>query len=375
MRGEVSTRSIAQKSGQSVKQYGQTALDSLAIAGNFRPLAMAVANDRCWSHSRLSRVRAPFLVGAALSVIAALPWLSGPMTGTRILGSVGIVLLASVFLFLGRPRRHAISVDFAAGWVRGNGQQRPLTDAREFVLTTAIVPGGVRPRYAVALRFQDDLVTLYDSKDPAEALEALRRLSKELSLPVKDRWGLGDVKLDQLFGAGELRSSTPEPAARPGPKAYAGTPYPDQGRKAVAVFGSALFLSLVMTGMYTARVHRGAETMALSLILSVGTVALVLLIGAGILSQRVTVTTNGTVELVCEVFGISYRRRSLSTDSLRRVFAVGLGDREIQHLVFVTTKGCYSIPWSSENLESVASALQARSLDSNVHAASLTPAR
>jgi hypothetical protein len=139
-------------------------------------------------------VGTPLIVG---SVLMCWPILATMMVGTlptgdRLLSTVLLVGVASVFIAFGRPKRRTIRIHPRARTVESERGTAVLGDDASLRLTAAPAQPVAGPlRYGVMLEARGTLPLLVlTGRDPARVIADVVALRAQLPLPVRSGWGL-----------------------------------------------------------------------------------------------------------------------------------------------------------------------------------------
>ncbi len=304
------------------------------------------------------RTRAPLLVGVAFGALALLPLCSpGPLTPWRVLTSAVLVLSAILLIRFTRPRSTQVVLRVRDRVVERDGLEIPigqsavqLVGARDEVTR---YPGAM---YQAVLLLPDGRrELLLERDDPAGVLSDLIRIRKELRLPVRAGWGLPtDAKPWERPG-----DNTPQPARAFAPIDMTALRHPSQRASAVTTLIGGVGTATAMGIMMEAQHDRGLPVSGLSLALAGGTVALILLVGAFIATDRLRIRGDGDVlHFERRALGIVWKRHTFKRTALRHVWAVGPDPGVPRHLLLQLDNELLSVRCLGEQARQLRSQLE-----------------
>jgi hypothetical protein len=296
-----------------------------------------------------TRARAPLLVGVALGVMAALPWIMpGSVFPWRALASALLAAVGAWVIAACVPHRERIVIDLNRNVLLRKGGTLPLSRVRSVRLRTT---GPVEDEWPL-LRYRADLVLdderhqrLLERNEPAGVLADLRQVVRVLNWPVESGWGLpADAAPWSESDAPAATSS--RSAASVDVRAAR---FESQRAAAATVLGSGVFTCVAMTVMLINERRRGGHIGTLSLALAASAATLVLLIGVALATEYVRVRANGELSVEQHVLGFVWRRFELSPESVRGVYLVGPDPASPRHLLFDAKSGPIAVRCASDS--------------------------
>ncbi len=220
--------------------------------------------------------------------------------------------------------------------------------------TTTELDEAPRRRYRVELALAaGHHIRLLEGSDPARVLRDLRQVVLKLELPVRSGWELPANATPWLASPS---AAHPPPTAAP--FVAEARPHVSQGRTAVTVLTGAIVTSVAMGIMLVSRIRRDESLSALSLALTLGTVAILILLALLLTGLRTRVRwADGVLQLESGVFGRSWSVASVDAAELRGVYAVSATPGTVEHILLDTGDDLVAVPCAGGGGEAVREAM------------------
>jgi hypothetical protein len=305
-------------------------------------------------------MKAPWFIALSLGLLGTTPLLSGGVpTLPRIVASALLFLAAALLFAFSRPRSEVMTVDLAKKLITPAGAPIALERAQAFVLTAGgqtMQDDAARSRYRVELLLDDGRsLPWLERSDPAPVLSDLRSALRYLPLPVRTGWGLPK-------GAEPWRPDQPAGKGRALPLTVRGRPHQFELGAGICAVGGSLVIGTVITLSHGARLQRGEEISVLSWVLSGTLFAIVSVIAAFLLSDRVRVKSDErTLAVERRALGMSLAERAIPLSNVQGAYAVGPDPATPLHVLVCQKDEISSIPLVGEPARMVARAFATHS--------------
>lgn len=311
---------------------------------------------------RERRGRQPlFIAGCVFSAMAVVPLLMGPpFSFPRLLATGTLAALAVFMLGSGRARQLSIVVDLEAGTLTHGTRVTSLPRTSTLRLGSSQRGPERAPHvpYRVELSLGDGRrECLLERNEPAAVLRDVSRLLSVWAIPVQRGWGLPQDAQPWVY---DERAASIESApaidvrGRPSASAHGG---------ALATGIGGTLIAFIIGMILAARVRRGADVDALSLILPGLSLTLLIVLAAYLTTARLRVVTEEDVLSVeRRAFGLPWARFSVKRPALLGVFAVSSHPEPESpaHLLIQTRQGPFAFRCTRELAATIAGAVQPR---------------
>jgi hypothetical protein len=295
------------------------------------------------------------------SALAVVPLLMGPpFSFARLLATGTLAALAVFMLGSGRARQLAIVVDLQAGTLTHGTRVTSLPRTSMLRLGSSQRGPERAPQvpYRVELSLGDGRrECLLERNEPAGVLRDLSRLLGVWPTPVQRGWGLPQ---DAQPWVHDDRAASLEAApaidVRGRPSASA------QGGALAAGVGGTL-VAFIIGMILLARLRRGANVDALSLILPGLSLTLLMVLAAYLITARLRVVSDAhALSVERRAFGAPWARFRVNKSALLGVFAVSSHPEPESpaHLLIQTRQGPFAFRCTRELAATIASAVQPR---------------
>jgi hypothetical protein len=270
------------------------------------------------------------IAGCLFGALACVPVVSGAeMSGTRVVTTAGLALVALCLIWLGRPSdiKKPLPAEFAKS---------------RLPAAALIELGGSDSYQARLVRSDGSSLLLFERSEPAGVVHDVLALTNRYSLPVRPGWMLDDVAWAVL--------SQPSSAARAGrglsaPIVTESWPLERQRTAAYTTLWAGLFILVVSIAMAVSPYRSGVTPSLLSVMLPLLTIVYVLLVGAWLLGLRQRVTFRATgLEQLRTWFKRPLGRVKTVEVKIHAVFPVGPKSASIRHALVVTEAGLLAYP-------------------------------
>jgi hypothetical protein len=292
-----------------------------------------------------TRTRSLALGAAAFAALAALPVITpGALTSGRLIGAAALATLALALALWSRPRRRRFVVHLPEQLLREQG--RPdisLRAARAVHLTGAGARSSTTAHecYRAELELPDgSRELLFESNEPAAVLRDVQAFVDCWPLPVRPGWGLpSDFELSSTRAA-------PEPALDVSvTDLELVTPvHASEKAAGITVLVGSVATAVIMSLIYSRHLQRGNPGSVLSVALGAGTVAMLLLIAAVLLTDRLHVrVARDRITLRRQVLGWPRTVTSVERPHLAGIWSVSPAGADPQHLLLRTERSFESV--------------------------------
>lgn len=328
-----------------------------AVSEYCRRMVLRQASPERLVVMRRSSMKAPWFIALSLGLMGTTPLLSGGVpTLSRIVASALLFLAASALFAYSRPRSVVTTADLAKKLITAkDGAPIALERAQAFVLGAgghSHEDDAPRNRYRVELLLDDGRsLPWLERSDPAGVLADLRSALRYLPLPVQSGWGLPK-------GAEPWRPDQPVTSeGRASVLDVRGRPHQYELGAGICAVGGALVIGTVITLSHGSRLERGDEISMLSWALSGTLFAIVSVIAAFLLSDRVRVTSDErTLAVERRALGMSLGQRAIPLPNVQGAYAVGPDPATPLHVLVCQKDEISSIPLVGEAARVVARA-------------------
>jgi hypothetical protein len=300
-------------------------------------------------------MKAPWFIALSLGLMGTTPLLSGGVpTLPRIVAAALLFLAASALFAYSRPRSEVTTVDLAKKVITPKGAPIALERAQAFVLRAgghSMDDDAARNRYRVDLLLDDGRsLSWLERSDPAGVLADLRSTLRYLPLPVRTGWGLPK-------GAEPWRPDQPAGEGRASALNVKGRPHQFELGAGICAVGGSLVIGTVITLSHGSRLQRGEEISVLSWVLSGTLFAIVSVIAAFLLSDRVRVTSDErTLVVERHALAMSLGKKAIPLSNVQGAYAVGPDPTTPLHVLLCQKDEISSIPLVGEPARRVARA-------------------